>query len=272
MHAIAGVHVGCSGWNYRDWRGDLYPPGLPPRRWLERYAELFETVEVNATFYRLIARSAAEHWVEQTSSEFVFAVKASRYLTHVKRLADMGVGVERFYERIAPLAQAHRLGPVLWQLPENFHRDDERLAAALETLPRGLHAFEFRHASWFTSEVYELLRSHEVALVIGDHPARPFQSFERTAPWRYVRFHFGHRGRRGNYSLRELEEWARRIDAWRTDGEVYAYFNNDWSGFAPRNAAWLDSRLSELADERPRIRGRSSKRLRQRRGAHAGVS
>jgi uncharacterized protein YecE (DUF72 family) len=87
-----------------------------------------------------------------------------------------------------------------------------------------------------------------------------------------VRFHFGHRGRRGNYSLRELEEWARRIDAWRTDGEVYAYFNNDWSGFAPRNAAWLDSRLSELADERPRIRGRSSKRLRQRRGAHAGVS
>ena len=243
------VRVGCSGWNYRDWRGELYPPGLPARRWLECYAASFPTVEVNSTFYRLIARSAVERWVEQTPAGFVFAVKGSRYLTHVKRLADMAVGVERFYERIVPLVEAGRLACVLWQLPENFHRDDERLAAALRALPRGRHAFEFRHASWFAPEVYELLRSRDAALVIGDHPERRFQTFEPTARWRYVRFHHGARGRGGNYSVRELEQWARRLHEWRAAGEVYAYFNNDWNAFAPRNARWLAARLAEKAGE-----------------------
>src|SRR2546422_11526086 len=120
MHARKAhpVHVGCSGWSYRAWRGELYRAGLPARRWLERYAESFDTVEVNSTFYRLIARTAAENWVAQTPPRFIFAVKASRYLTHVKRLADTGPGVARFYERIEPLEQAGRLGPGLWQLPE----------------------------------------------------------------------------------------------------------------------------------------------------------
>jgi uncharacterized protein YecE (DUF72 family) len=113
----------------------VYPQGVRARRWLERYAELFDTVEVNATFYRLVTRETVERWVEQTPSEFVFAVKASRYLTHVKRLSNIDDGVARFYEGIAPLIQAKRLGPVLWQLPETFHRDDERLAGALSCLP-----------------------------------------------------------------------------------------------------------------------------------------
>jgi uncharacterized protein YecE (DUF72 family) len=238
--------VGCSGWNYRAWRGDFYPAKLPARLWLEHYAERFGTVEVNTTFYRLIARSAVERWIEQTPAGFQFAVKSSRYLTHVKRLSDMSTGVQRFYERVEPLVAAGRLACVLWQLPENFHRDDERLAAALRALPAGRHAFEFRHASWFVPEVYELLRSHDAALVIGDHPERRFQTFEATARWRYVRFHYGARGRAGNYSRRELEQWAQRIHDWRAEDEVLAYFNNDWSGFAPRNASWLVKRLDEL--------------------------
>src|SRR5918997_3816260 len=237
------VRIGTSGWNYADGRGRLYPPGLPPRRWLERYAREFATVEVNSTFYRLASREAVAAWVAQTPSEFVFAVKASRYLTHIKRLTEMEQGVERFYERTEPLVESGRLGPVLWQLPENFRRDDDRLAGALEALPEGRHCFEFRHASWFVPEVYELLRSHGVALVIGDHPERPFQAHEMTADWTLVRFHYGARGRRGNYSAREIAEWADRIRGWRERVEVFAYFNNDWEGFAVRNALDLERGL-----------------------------
>ena len=241
MPALKPVHVGCSGWNYADWRGRVYPPGLPARRWLEHYASLFDTVEVNSTFYRLASRPAVAAWVEQTAPDFVFAVKISRYLTHMKRLTDMGQGVERFYERIEPLVESGKLGPVLWQFPERFHRDDERLACALERLPAGAHCFEFRHRSWFAADVYALLRERGVALVIQDHPQRPFQAHELTADWTFVRFHYGHRGRRGNYSGTELDEWAERVRGMR--GDVLAYFNNDWEAFAPRNAEGLIRRL-----------------------------
>jgi uncharacterized protein YecE (DUF72 family) len=124
------IRVGCSGWNYNHWRNAIfYPPRLPAARWLEFYAERFSTVEVNATFYRLPRRSNVEHWMEQTPPEFLFTVKASRYLTHMKRLRDLRAGLKRFYDRIQPLARSKKMGPVLWRLPENFHRDNERLAA-----------------------------------------------------------------------------------------------------------------------------------------------
>jgi uncharacterized protein YecE (DUF72 family) len=239
------VHVGCSGWNYQHWRELVYPRGLPPRRWLEHYATLFDTVEVNNTFYRLPSRDAVAAWVEQTPPGFLFAVKASRFLTHMKRLTDMGQGVERFYDRIEPLVESPKMGPVLWQLPENFHRNDERLAGALERLPPGRHCFEFRHPSWFVPEVYDLLRKQGAALVIGDHPERRFQTHELTADWTFIRFHHGSRGRKGNYSERELETWRRRIDGWRQRVEVFAYFNNDWQGYAVRNGLWLKARLSD---------------------------
>ena len=238
------VRIGCSGWNYPHWREVVYPKGLPPARWLEHYATLFDTVEVNNTFYRLPKRDSVARWVEQTPEDFVFTVKASRYLTHVKRLTDLGPGVRRFYERIEPLVRSPKLGPVLWQFPANFRRDEERLSAALERLPAGRHCFEFRHESWFAPEIYELLRTHGVALVIGDHPERSFQSHELTTDWTFIRFHYGHRGRNGNYSERELEQWAGRIDAWRSRVEVYAYFNNDWQGYAVRNGSWLRKRLA----------------------------
>jgi uncharacterized protein YecE (DUF72 family) len=241
---VKPVRIGCSGWNYAHWRERVYPKGLPTRRWLEHYATLLDTVEVNTTFYRLPKRSAVAGWVEQTPEFFLFAVKASRYLTHLKRLTDMEGGVGRFYERIEPLVDSGKLGPVLWQLPENFHRNDERLASALEHLPQGHHCFEFRHESWFDDEVYSLLRNRGVALVIGDSPKRPFQTYELTADWTFVRFHHGHRGHNGNYSERELEEWRRRIASWRAKVDVYAYFNNDWEGYAVKNALWLRKRLS----------------------------
>jgi uncharacterized protein YecE (DUF72 family) len=243
------VHVGCSGWNYKSWRGAFYPPGVPASRWLEHYAAIFETVEVNTTFYRLISRDAVVHWVQQTPAHFLFTVKASRYLTHIRRLRDIAGGVEMLYERIEPLLESRRLGAVLWQLPENFHRDDERLSSALDELPPGRHAFEFRHPSWFAAEVYAILRAHRVALVIGDQPARRFQTLEATTDWRYLRMHYGSRGRRGNYSQRELELWAGRIHDWRADGPVYVYFNNDWEAFAPRNALELRRLLRALAGE-----------------------
>jgi uncharacterized protein YecE (DUF72 family) len=238
------VHVGCSGWNYRDWRERFYPPGTTASRWLEHYAKVFDTVEVNSTFYRLASRSAVERWLEQTSPGFIFSLKASRYLTHVRRLRDMGRGVRRFYAPLKPLAEAGRVGPILWQLPETFRRDDDALGHALERLPDGRHCFEFRHPSWFEPEVLELLRQRDFALVIGDHPQRPFQPLEITAGWTYVRFHHGSRGRGGNYSPAELETWKRRLASWRSRVEVFAYFNNDWQGFAPRNARWLAQRLS----------------------------
>jgi uncharacterized protein YecE (DUF72 family) len=239
---VKPVHVGCSGWNYDDWRGTVYPKGCPPRRWLEYYATLFDTVEVNSTFYRLASRDAVEQWKRQTPDRFTFALKASRYLTHMKRLTDMDRGVRRFYERIEPLVGTPKLGPIVWQLPETFHRDDERLAFALDRLPPGRHCFELRHRSWFVEDVYALLRAHGVALAIGDSPQRPWVQHALMTDWTFVRFHHGHRGRRGNYSETELREWAERLDGWRRRVEVYAYFNNDWEGFAVRNGL----RLREL--------------------------
>ena len=238
------VRIGCSGWNYPHWRERVYPKGLPQSRWLEHYATLFDTVEVNNTFYRLPSPKSVAGWVQRTPPEFMLAVKASRYLTHIKRLTDLGRGVERFFACIEPLVESRKLGPVLWQLPGNFRRDDERLASALGELPPGRHCFEFRHASWFAPEVYELLRGYGAALVIGDDPSRPFQTHELTANWTFLRFHRGRRGRNGNYSKSELEEWKRRIAAWRSQVDVYAYFNNDWQGYAVENALWLKRRLS----------------------------
>ncbi len=237
------VRVGCSGWQYDSWRGRLYPEGLAKGRWLDRYSEVFGTVEVNSTFYRLARPEAVKRWIEQTPEHFTFTLKSSRYLTHIKRLTNLEDGVRRFYDAVEPLVGHPKLGPVLWQLPENFHRDDDRLGAALEALPPGRHTFEFRHQSWFTEEVYSLLREHGVALTIGDHPERPFQSHEMTTDWTFVRFHYGQRGRRGNYAESELETWAERFERWREDVEVLVYFNNDWEEFAIRNGLWMRKRL-----------------------------
>ncbi len=243
---MSSIRVGCSGWNYADWRERVYPPRTPASRWLAHYATLFDTVEVNSTFYRLAKPAAVAKWVEQTPPDFVFAVKASQFLTHMKRLTNIEQGIERYYAAIAPLAASPKLGPVLWQLPGNMRADVPRLEAALDALPPGRHCFEFRHPSWFSDEVLELLRFHAVALVIAHHPERPWQPHELTADWTYLRFHYGERGRRGNYSETELRAWAERVRGLAERAEVFAYFNNDWEEFAPRNALSLRKRLERL--------------------------
>jgi uncharacterized protein YecE (DUF72 family) len=236
QHRRRVVRIGCSGWNYASWKEPFYCD-RPAREWLELYARHFDTVEVNNTFYRLPKKASVATWERTAPDGFCFAVKVSRYITHIKRLRDLGEPVARFRACIEPL---RKLGPFLWQLPPNFPRDDDRLRATLESLPSGeRHAFEFRHETWFTEDVYALLREHDSALVLtGEREVF-------TAAWTYVRFHRGVRGRRGNYSESELQEWSARIRSW--DGDVYAYFNNDWEAFAVRNAA----RLKELLQERP---------------------
>lgn len=238
------VRIGCSGWSYRDWRDRFYPPGTPSSRWLGHYATVFDTVEVNATFYRLPETATVQAWAEQVPDGFLFAIKGSRYLTHMRRLRDMKTGLERFWERIEPLREAGKLGPVLWQLPGNFERDDETLGAALESLPPADHCFEFRHPSWFAPAVYRLLESHAASLALGDDPRRTLPAAAPAGPIAYLRLHYGSRGRDGNYSDRELVAWRRRIAAWRARRRVFAYLNNDWRGFAPRNALTLRSGLS----------------------------
>jgi len=231
--------VGCSGWSYDHWReGVFYPPRCPARRWLSFYAEHFETVELNSTFYRLPRREAVARWVKQTPAEFVFAVKVSRYLTHVNRLRDVEVHLPILLERLAPMLDAGKTGPLLWQLPPTFVRDDQRLAEALDRFPAQLrHAVEFRHQSWFAPEPLELLAQHGVALVVADQPGAPPRKWpEPRVGFSFVRLHRGRRGRRGNYSAVELSHWARTLCRWARHGDVYAYFNNDWEGFAPRNA------------------------------------
>jgi uncharacterized protein YecE (DUF72 family) len=248
--SVNPARIGCSGWNYASWRGRLYPEGIPQRRWLELYARAFDTVEVNTTFYHLPRRESVANWVRQTPRDFTFAVKASRYLTHIKRFTDFS-GIARFYEPLQPLIDSGKLGPVLWQLPANFRRDDDRLHNWLAALPAGQHTIEFRDPSWFVAPVLAALREHGVALTIGDHPDRLWQSHEPTASWRFVRFHWGARGRRGNYSATEIAAWAQRMAQWRQEGAVWAYFNNDWEGFAPRNARLLAQRLGVARRPQP---------------------
>ena len=260
---VKALHVGCSGWNYREWRGGLYPPELPSRRWLECYARRFDTVEVNSTFYRLASREAVEHWREQVPRDFLFAVKASRYLTHVKRLADPGASIARFFDPLEPLRDAGqaRACPVAAArvLPPRRAAPAEAARAA----PGGTARVRVPPSELVRTAGARAARRHRAALVIGDHPERPFQSLDATTPWRYVRFHYGSRGRRGNYSQRELEQWARRLHGWRATHELFVYFNNDWEGFAPRNALWLGGRLEELrAGTARRANGSSSPRRR----------
>jgi uncharacterized protein YecE (DUF72 family) len=250
QEATRQLRIGCSGWNYAHWRaGVFYPARLPQRDWLAYYAERFDTVELNMTFYRLPRTAVVARWLVETPPGFVLAVKVSRYITHIKRLTEVSEHLPLLYERIEPLLQSPKLGPLLWQLPPNFRYDPDRLESTLEQLHDGhRHAFEFRHPSWFRAETYALLREHRAALVIGDRASvKAFQTHELTTDFTYVRFHGGTRGRNGNYSRSELNEWAERLDRWSKNVDVFAYFNNDWEGYAIDNASLLRNLL-----QRPR--------------------
>jgi uncharacterized protein YecE (DUF72 family) len=238
------ARVGCSGWQYKHWRGDFYPADIPQARWLEYYAARFDTVEINNSFYRLPERATFATWRRRVPLGFQFAVKASRFLTHMKKLKDPEEPLERLFTRMGALGT--RLGPVLYQLPPMWKRDDERLSHFLEALPhRARHVIEFRDPSWYAPEVLSLLERRRVALCLHDMPGAA-TGRERVGPFVYVRFHGATSKYGGGYSDDRLRGWADWLDEQRAAGcDVFAYFNNDVGGHAPRNAVTLRCMLEE---------------------------
>lgn len=239
----AEIRIGTSGYHYAHWKGPFYPADLPASRWLSYYAREFDTVELNATFYKLPTARAIASWYEQVPADFVFATKGSRYLTHIKKLEDTTTGLDRFFSRIRDLGD--KLGPVLWQLPPGWKANPGRLARFLSALPADLrHVFEFRDVSWYIPEVYSILESHGAALCLFHMPG--FQSpLELTASFVYVRMHGPESLYQGSYPEEHLARWADRIATWSAQVEaVFVYFNNDAEGHAVENARTLKRLVS----------------------------
>jgi uncharacterized protein YecE (DUF72 family) len=229
------LRVGTSGWHYRDWRAAFYPEKLPTRSWLEHYAARFGTVELNNTFYRLPDAATFRSWRAQTPEDFLFTVKASRFLTHYRRLRDPEEPVERLLGAAGALGE--KLGPVLVQLPPSFAVDVPALESVLDAFGgRARVACEFRDPSWYCDAVYELMQAREVALCLADRRNR-HTPLVRTAPWGFVRMHEGVAAPRPHYGTRALATWVDRIaEFWGTKDECFVYFNNDHAACAIRDA------------------------------------
>ena len=236
-------YIGTSGWHYDHWRERFYPKGLPKARWLESYAAHFPTVELNNSFYHLPSEKAFATWRDSSPEGFTFAVKANRFITHIKRLRDAAEPLANFLERARLLRR--KLGPILYQLPPSMKRDDGLLEGFLSLLPPDLrHAFEFRNSAWLDEGVFEILRRHNVGLCVFDMPdfTTPLAA---TADFAYVRFHGSASMYGGCYSEEELEEWVGKITSLGRGLEaVYIYFNNDAEGFAVANARTLGEYLA----------------------------
>ena len=244
------LYIGTSGWTYASWKGAFYPEDLPSRQYLEFYAKQFPTTEVNYSFYHLPRPSTYEKWAAQVPDEFIFALKASRFISHVKRLVDVEEAWATFLENTLPLGP--HLGPILLQFPPSFRCDRKKLAAFLKMARRPMlksHllklTFEFRHDSWFTHEIFSLLREHDAALCIADSPRYPRRD-EVTADFVYLRFHGKTDLFASKYTDAELTEEAKRIRQYLRDRrDVYVYFNNDALGHAVANARTLTHLVPE---------------------------
>ncbi|HEX75491.1 MAG TPA: DUF72 domain-containing protein [Dehalococcoidia bacterium] len=243
-------YIGTSGWHYDHWRELFYPEKLPKLKWLEFYAEHFTTVELNNSFYHLPSEKAFVNWRESSSKGFVFAVKVSRFITHIKRLKDVTEPLQNFLSRAEFLR--YKLGPLLYQLPPNMKRNDETLEAFLASLPHEhCHVLEFRHDSWIDDGVFDTLRRHNVGLCVFDMPdfTCPLVA---TADFTYIRFH-GSAGLYSScYSDEELSSWAKRIaEVGKNLKAVYIYFNNDAEAYAVKNAETLRQMLQEIITDIP---------------------
>ncbi len=239
----AAVRIGTSGWNYPHWKGRFYPRDLPQRQWLPHYAHHFDTVEINNTFYHLPSSETFTHWAQNTPGGFCFAVKASRHLTHLKKLKDSGEPLHRFIDHSAALGR--RLGPTLFQLPPRWRTNPERLACFINHLPPHRPcAFEFRDPSWFNDAVYDILRAHDCAFCVH-HLAGQQSPIVRTAPWIYLRLHGPDGPYQGRYGRERLTPWAERIHRWAQNGyPVYCYFDNDQNAYAIEDALILKELLA----------------------------
>ena len=235
---MAELRVGCSGWVYRHWRGDFSPAGLKQKDEFAFYAARFDTAEINASFYRLPSETTVEAWRAKAPEGFVFAWKASRFLTHIKRLKDVEESLQLVLGRMAPLGD--HFGPVLFQLPPSMKLDLERLESFLALLPPERRCtIEFRHPSWYVEEVYRALAGADASLCLSDHHHAP-APFVTTASWVYVRGHGPGGHYWGDYPDETLADWAGHMRRWLDAGkDVYAYFDNDIGGAAPRDAERL---------------------------------
>jgi uncharacterized protein YecE (DUF72 family) len=239
---MSGVWIGTSGWTYDGWRGPFYPEDVPKKNWLRYYATKFPTTEINGSFYRTPALANVRAWRDQPPGDFLFAWKASKFITHWKRLSSKCENsIELMETRLKALGPT--LGAVLFQLPPNFSKDRERLGSFLRMLPRRhRYAFEFRHKSWYDDDIFDLLRDHDVALCLSDHRDAP-SPWEVTAQHVYLRGHGPGGHYRGSYPTRTLHRWADAIAAWqRQRREVFVYFDNDQKAAAPKDA----KRLAEM--------------------------
>ena len=233
------IRIGTSGWHYNHWSGLFYPAKLPKNKWFEHYAKHFDTVEINNTFYQLPKQQTFENWHNQAPTNFLYAVKANRYITHIKRLKDASESLERFFKAVGILQE--KLGPILYQLPPNFHKDLDRLRAFIKVLPKDqIAVFEFRHKSWFSQDTSELLREFNAGFCIHDMPGVPSPRII-TGDIIYIRFH-GPTGKyAGSYSKSALQNWAKwlRKHVVKKVSSIYIYFNNDFNAYAVNNAKQL---------------------------------
>jgi uncharacterized protein YecE (DUF72 family) len=238
----AAIYIGTSGWSYDHWKGPFYPADLANRNMLGYYAQHLRSVEINNSFYRLPERATFEHWRDAVPDGFLFSTKASRYITHMKKLKDPKTSVRQFFMRVGALGRA--LGPILFQLPPRWSFNERRLADFLDHLPaKYLYAFEFRDLTWLNDCAFSLLRQRSAALCIYDLAG--FQSpLEITADFCYLRLHGPNTAYGGSYEIRALARWARRISTWSRSGHaVYCYFDNDERGYAVDNALRLQAML-----------------------------
>jgi len=231
-------YIGTSGWHYKHWRQRFYPEKLAIAKWLEFYTGRFNTVELNSSFYRLPSEAAFINWRDSAPDSFRFAVKVSRFITHIKRLRDAGEALEKFVARARILGE--KLGPLLYQLPPNMHRNDGVLESFLSILPKGMrHVFEFRHQSWLTEEIFTILHKYNAGFCTFDMPSLSCP-LVATSDFTYIRFHGSHGLYSSCYSDEELVAWAGRLAGLAENLKaVYVYFNNDAEGFAVSNAMTL---------------------------------
>lgn len=236
------IHIGCSGWNYKDWRGRFYPKDAPPARWLEFYAAAFDTVEINNTFYQLPTAQTFKTWRAQAPDGFIYAVKANRYLTHMKKLKDVKAPLRKFLDR-ARLLREH-LGPILYQLPPRWRLNLDRLESFLDLLPEDLrHVIEFRDQSWMAPEVFQLLEKRGVSFCAHDMQGLNAPRIA-IGPLAYVRLHGAGRKYGGGYPEPTLRSWSQWMEKQRLAGkDLYVYFNNDAAAHAVRDALRLKSKL-----------------------------
>lgn len=238
------IHIGTSGWSYAHWKENFYPEKMPANQWLNFYGETFSTVEINTTFYHIPSESTVERWYQVVPENFLFSVKASRYITHIKRLKDCKDSVKLFFSSIKKLQT--KVGPILFQLPPSFKMDKERLENFIGLLnDKYIYTFEFRHESWYVNEIYDLLNKNKIALCITDLGGK-LSPMEVTSNFTYLRLHGPQKAYQGSYGLPKLRLWKKRMNEWIDKKKsVYCYFDNDEKGFAIEDARTLQNLLTK---------------------------